>query len=115
MSLQLVGSTDLLVSKSWISQQKWSSKPPRQLSEGLDSKRSNDRLGEMRRSSTQSNASAGLPARSHSHSTKKVHSVCEGAGGEGRGAASSLEDEHRQRKTGPDLWTTLIDYQHTMI
>eukprot|EP00434_Breviolum_minutum_P003915 symbB.v1.2.003442.t1/scaffold194.1/size275082/3 len=43
-----------------------------QLSEGLDSKRSNDRLGEMRRSSTQSNASAGLPARSHSYSTKKA-------------------------------------------
>ena len=76
----------------------------RQLSEGLDSKRANDRLGEMRRSSTQSNASAG-PARSHSHSTKKVQLACEG-GGEGRGAAASLRDEHRQRKTCPDLWTT---------
>ena len=39
-----------------------------QLSEGLDSKR----MDRLRRSSTQSNASAGLPARSHSHSTKKA-------------------------------------------
>ena len=100
------GSTDLLVSKSWISQHKWSSKPPRQLSEGLDSKRSNDRLGEMRRSSTQSNASAGLPARSHSHSTKKVHSVWKGLEGKEEGQLLHWRDEHRQRKTGPDLWVT---------